>query len=197
MQINFMTAIARSMGALVLLAAAWQPLAHAQAPDPSTSPALCGASDTQEAGIQGDVNSGTVNCGLTLLVSVPGGGSVQGSGHYASESMRAKTTVDRAVLLSGRAVYDIRNCEDMVKKGEILRRKSPTSTNDGAGHVHSGVLDYGAARGIMLASGSEAVHVLVMPVRLRGRRLLGRRHLGTQALQLVVECGLIGQQQNY
>ncbi|MFP5306064.1 MAG: hypothetical protein ACLGI7_09605 [Gammaproteobacteria bacterium] len=157
MQIGIRPRIAWAAGALVLLAGASQPLAHAQAPDPGTSPALCGPSDTPEAGIQGDVNSGTVNCGLTLLASVPGGGSVQGSGHCAyvrlpgplpytgtaikaysladprnpvqtdeepaiggSESMRAKTTADRAVLVSGRGVYDIRNCEDMVKKGEIL-----------------------------------------------------------------------------
>src|SRR6185295_18039436 len=37
--------------------------------------AKCGASDNPEKGIQGDVNSGTVNCGLTLLADVSGGGS--------------------------------------------------------------------------------------------------------------------------
>jgi hypothetical protein len=36
-----------------------------------------------------------------------------------SESMRAHTVEGRAVLVSGQGVYDIRNCEDMVKKGEI------------------------------------------------------------------------------
>ncbi len=36
-----------------------------------------------------------------------------------SESMRAHTTDERAVLVSGSGVYDVSNCEDMVKKGEI------------------------------------------------------------------------------
>jgi hypothetical protein len=34
--------------------------------------------------------------------------------------------------------------------------------NDGKGHVHSGVFYYDDARGIMLASGSSAVHVLML-----------------------------------
>jgi len=143
--------------ALALLASAAQPSARAaDAADPNTSPALCGPNDKPETGIQGDVNPDTVNCGLTLLSAVPGGGSVQGSGHCAyvrlqgaapytgsvikaysladpanpvqtdeepslggSESMRAQTAGGRAVLVSGKGVYDISNCEDMVKKGEI------------------------------------------------------------------------------
>ncbi|MCZ2244230.1 hypothetical protein, partial [Neisseria meningitidis] len=36
-----------------------------------------------------------------------------------SESMRAHTVDGRAVLVSGKGVYDVSNCEDMVKKGEI------------------------------------------------------------------------------
>jgi len=109
----------------------------------------CGESDTPEKGLQGDVNTGTVNCGLTLLSDIPFGGSVQGSGHCGyvrtggvikafnladplkpvqtdeepavggSESMRAQTVDGRAILVSGRGVYDISNCEDIVKKGEI------------------------------------------------------------------------------
>ena len=111
--------------------------------------AVCGATDKPEMGLQGDVNTGTVNCGLTLLSQVPGGGSVQGSGHCAyvrtggmikaysladplkpvmtdsvpavgsTESMRAHTVEGRAVLVSGSGVYDISNCEKLVKKGEI------------------------------------------------------------------------------
>ncbi|MFA5937904.1 MAG: hypothetical protein WC809_01000 [Sinimarinibacterium sp.] len=144
------------LAALALLASIAHPLARAADPDPNKSPALCGAADTPEAGIQGDVNAATVNCGLTLLSEIPFGGSVQGSGHCAyvrlpgdlpytgsvikaysladplnpvqtdeepavggSESMRAMTVDGRAILVSGRAVYDISNCEDMVKKGEI------------------------------------------------------------------------------
>jgi hypothetical protein len=34
--------------------------------------------------------------------------------------------------------------------------------NDGRGHVHSGVFHYDAARGIMLASGTSAAHVLML-----------------------------------
>jgi hypothetical protein len=111
--------------------------------------ATCGPNDAPEKGLQGDVYPGTVNCGLTLLSQVPGGGSVQGSGHCAyvrtggvikafsladplkpvetdqeptvgaTESMRAHTVDGRAILVSGSGVYDIHNCEDLVKKGEI------------------------------------------------------------------------------
>jgi hypothetical protein len=109
----------------------------------------CSADDKPETGTQGGVHSGTVHCGLKLLADVPGGGSVQGSGHCAyvrtggvikaysltdplkpvqtdeeptvgsSESMRARTVDGRAILVSGGGVYDISNCEDIVKKGEI------------------------------------------------------------------------------
>ena len=111
--------------------------------------AVCGATDTPETGLQGDVYPGTVNCGLTLLNDIPFGGSVQGSGHCgyvrtgtvikafsladplkpvqtdevpqvgSTESMRAQTVDGRAILVSGSGVYDISNCEKMVKKGEI------------------------------------------------------------------------------
>jgi len=116
---------------------------------PPVSEAKCGASDTPEKGVQGDLNPGPVNCGLTLLSELPVAGSAQGSGHCAyvrtgsvikafslvdplnpvqtdevpgfggSESMRAQTVEGRAILVSGRGVYDISNCEKMVKKGEI------------------------------------------------------------------------------
>lgn len=36
-----------------------------------------------------------------------------------SESIRAVTTADRAVLVAGSGVYDVSNCEDLVLKGEI------------------------------------------------------------------------------
>jgi hypothetical protein len=36
-----------------------------------------------------------------------------------SESMRAHTVDGRAVLVSGKGVYDVSDCEDLVKKGEI------------------------------------------------------------------------------
>ncbi len=145
------TKIACVVGALAVLASGVLPLARAaQEPDPNKSPALCGKNDTPELGIQGDVApEGGVNCGLTLISEVAGGGSVQGSGHCGyvrtgsvikaysladpahpvqtdeeathggSESMRAQTTDDRAILVSGKGVWDISNCEDMVFKGEI------------------------------------------------------------------------------
>jgi hypothetical protein len=128
----------------------------AGAPAVDRPAAACGEGDNPETGLQGDKYPGTVNCGLTLLSTVPMGGSVQGSGHCAyirlagsapytggaikaysladplkpvevdeemsiggSESMRAQTVDGRAVLVSGSGVYDISNCEDMVKKGEI------------------------------------------------------------------------------
>lgn len=36
-----------------------------------------------------------------------------------SESMRAHTVDGRGILVSGRGVYDVSDCEDLVKKGEI------------------------------------------------------------------------------
>ena len=52
--------------------------------------AKCGANDTPEKGLQGDVNPGTVNCGLTLLSELPVGGHVQGSGHCAYVRLRRR-----------------------------------------------------------------------------------------------------------
>lgn len=150
-------AVAGWAAALALVASGWcGPGLVAAAADANTSPAVCGASDAPEPGIQGDIYPTTVNCGLTLLSEVPFGGSVQGSGHCAyvrlpgtlpytgsvikaysladprhpvqtdeepaiggSESMRAMTVNGRAILVSGRGVYDVTNCEDLVKKGEI------------------------------------------------------------------------------
>ena len=45
--------------------------------------AECGPNDKPEMGLQGDVNPGTVNCGLTLLSELPVGGHAQGAGHCA------------------------------------------------------------------------------------------------------------------
>jgi LVIVD repeat-containing protein len=89
------------------------------------------------------------NCGLTLRGQIPRAGVLQGAGHCAyvrsagwiwvvdvsdpanpteigsvpafggSETMRAVVTDDRAVLVSGRGVYDIRDCESPVVLGEI------------------------------------------------------------------------------
>lgn len=89
------------------------------------------------------------NCGVRLVGELPLVGNVQGSGScayvrtrdvvhvidvrnprkpvevgtipvkYASETMRAVTTGDRAVLVSGSSVYDIANCLKPQLKGEI------------------------------------------------------------------------------
>src|SRR4051794_15515135 len=146
-------------GVVLLLAAGVMPVVRAAESkgDPNKSPARCGSADTPEKGIQGDVAPASgANCGLSFLSQVPGGGSVQGSGHCAyvrppglapytgsvikaydlsdpahprqtdeqparggSESMRAQTTADRAILVSGKGVYDISNCEKLVFKGDI------------------------------------------------------------------------------
>ena len=149
-----------TLAAGVLLAAVAMsagPAATAGPAAPKKSPALCGPNDKPEPGIQGDVApAGGVNCGLRLLSEVPGGGSVQASGHCAyvrspgplpytgtvirayslanplkpvqtdetpalggSESMRVATAGSRAVLVSGKGVYDVHNCEHIVKKGVI------------------------------------------------------------------------------
>src|SRR4051812_24128217 len=152
--------IVSTLGAVTLLAAltlSAGPAATATPAASTKSPALCGPGDKPEPGIQGDVApAGGVNCGLALLSQVPGGGSVQATGHCAyvrapgvlpytgktirayslanplkpvqtdqtpalggSESMRVATAGSRAVLVSGKGVYDVHNCEHMVKKGEI------------------------------------------------------------------------------
>jgi hypothetical protein len=46
-----------------------------------------------------------------------------------SESMRAQTVDGRAVLVSGKGVYDISNCEDMVYKGDIAWPSLAASLN--------------------------------------------------------------------
>ena len=94
----------------------------------------------------------SANCGLSLIGELAGGGAVQGSGHCAyvrggggvrvvdmsdpanptlirtlipydaSETLRAVTTANRAVLVEGSSVWDIRDCENPVLKGEIQWR---------------------------------------------------------------------------
>jgi hypothetical protein len=139
-------------------------LADAAAPDAGDASindagpvSKCGPDDNPERGLQGDVYPNTVNCGLTLLSTIPFAGSVDGAGHCAyirapgtapytgglirafsladpfnpvktdeelsvggSESMRAQTVEGRSILVSGRGVYDVSKCEDIVKKGEII-----------------------------------------------------------------------------
>ena len=68
---------------LTLLTSGLCPAAYAQTVDPNKSPARCGDKDVPEAGIQGDVNVATVNCGLTLLSQIDLGGSAQGAGYCA------------------------------------------------------------------------------------------------------------------
>jgi hypothetical protein len=54
---------------------------------------------------------------------------------------------------AGLRVFDLR-------KGD--EPKEAAYYNDRKGHVHSGVFHYDAARGIMLASGRQAAHVLML-----------------------------------
>ena len=143
------------------------PVARAQLQD--SSPASCGADDTPETGIQGDVprsdeQSGRAglgyNCGLALVGAFPGGSAVQVFDHCAyvrtssgvsgagsimvidiadpaaptqvgvlptfapahgstSETMRLVDADDRAILVSGSGVYDVRDCEHPAVKGQI------------------------------------------------------------------------------
>lgn len=152
------------VGAVAVAAVGLVPGARAD-DDPERSPAVCGPTDNEEPGIQGNVPMGEeadYECGLTLLGELPSaGGAVQGNGHCAyvrhggeihavdvsdpsnptplrsvpvfasgrpqlggdathgSETLRAVVTKKRAVLVSGGSVYDIRDCENPVYKGQI------------------------------------------------------------------------------
>ena len=95
----------------------------------------CGLTLLSELPVGGHVQ-GSGHC---AFVRVPGGAPYTGSDIKAfsladplnpvetdeepaiggSESMRAQTADGRAILVSGRGVYDVSNCEDLVKKGEI------------------------------------------------------------------------------
>ena len=144
--------------------------AQAQARGAGMSPALCGAGDLREPGIQGEVAAGQTanyNCGVKLVGQLPRAGNVQGFGTCAyvrprgpigpaptdqpgrvgqgggqvfvidvrdpahpvevgsvpvksgSESLRVVAAKDRAILVSGSSVYDIKDCLHPVLKGEI------------------------------------------------------------------------------
>jgi hypothetical protein len=54
---------------------------------------------------------------------------------------------------AGLRVFDLRNGD---------KPKEAAYYNDGKGHVHSGVFSYDDARGIMIASGRQAAHVLML-----------------------------------
>ena len=54
---------------------------------------------------------------------------------------------------AGLRVFDLR---------DSYHPKEVAYFNDGGGQVHSGVFHYDDARGIMLASGAQAAHVLVL-----------------------------------
>lgn len=131
----------------------------------------CGAKDTPETGIQGDIPQADVdsgranagyNCGLSLVGEIPlslptlTASGIQGYDHCAyvrtgannidvydmrhpetpkkltslspagsnggggsSETMRVLTTSTRALLASGSSIYDVKDCEHPVHKGDI------------------------------------------------------------------------------
>src|SRR5262249_4569312 len=86
MSLRFGTLIAL-LSAVVLLIAGTATPAQAASPDAGRSPALGGAGDIPEPGIQGDVpgGPGTANysCGLALLGQLPRTGIIQGAGTCA------------------------------------------------------------------------------------------------------------------
>ena len=156
-----------------------------------TSPAMCGAGDVKEPGIQGDVPAGQTanyNCGVKLIGQLPLVGNVQGVGKcaylrtrdglvhvidvstptkpaevrtvpvkWASETMRVVVTNERAILVSGSSVYDIKDCLNPVLKGEIqwpqvhLGGGPPSGGGGGSGQLphdlrvnHTGTKVYGS-----------------------------------------------------
>src|SRR5262245_38645196 len=65
------------------------------------SPALCGAEDTREPGIQGDVPAGATanyNCGVRLVGQLPRVGNVQGVGTCAYVRVRDGQTAQVYVV---------------------------------------------------------------------------------------------------
>ena len=82
----------------------------------------------------GGAAQGSGHCAFVRTGAITGGGTIQAYSLAdprnpvmtdeeptlgSSESMRALTLEDRAILVSGSGVYDVRNCEDLVLKGEI------------------------------------------------------------------------------
>jgi len=96
---------------------------------------------------------------LTLDVNKPENCRMKAAGADASiteHSVYNKNGAAFVMLEFGKAglrVFDLRDGE---------HPKEVAYYNDGKGHVHSGVFHYDEARGIMLASGAQAVHVLML-----------------------------------
>jgi hypothetical protein len=130
-------------------------------PSAGVSPAKCGAGDSREPGIQGEVPAGqspSYDCGVRVIGQLPISGNVAGTGscvyvrsrgqggtpddsqihvidvrdpnkpvvvgaplpvHNGSESLRLTVTRERAVMVSGSTVIDIRDCLHPRILGEI------------------------------------------------------------------------------
>ncbi len=130
-------------------------------PSAGVSPAKCGAEDSREPGIQGEIPAGqspSYDCGVRVIGQLPISGNVAGTGrcvyvrsrgqggtpddsriytidvrdpkkpvvvgaplpvHNGSESLRLTVTRERAVMVSGSTVMDIRDCLHPKVLGEI------------------------------------------------------------------------------
>jgi hypothetical protein len=142
--VPFVSAIALSLSGITALPIDKAFGQTAAAPAKGVSPALCGAGDVREPGIQGDVPRGTLaagqipnfNCGVRLVGQLPIGGNVQGVGKCAYVRPRGANVVNIvdvsdptkpvnvrsvpvAIMVSGSSVYDIKDCLNPVLLGEI------------------------------------------------------------------------------
>jgi hypothetical protein len=93
---------------------------------------------------------------LTLDVNKPENCRTASSAIISEHSVYNKGNAAFVMIEFGGAglrVFDLRDGENP---------REVAYYNDGQGHAHSGVFHYDEARGIMLASGSRAAHVLML-----------------------------------
>lgn len=125
------TAVFACLAALLLAGAGAAGPAQAAAvprPDAGVSPALCGAGDVREPGIQGEVPAGQTanyNCGVRLVGRLPVGGNVQGVGKCAYVRSRGQGSTPDESLIS---VIDVSNPAKPVVVGAPLPAHNGSET---------------------------------------------------------------------
>jgi hypothetical protein len=111
-------ALAAATAAAFALAGTTAPASAApRTPAPGVSPAVCGAGDIREPGIQGEVPAGQTpnyNCGLKLIGQLPVVGSVAATGKCAY--VRVRGTQDESQI----SVIDMRNPAKPVVVGDPI-----------------------------------------------------------------------------